>query len=145
MAFRGQHEHSLDSKDRLTVPSKFRDGLAEGLVLSKGPDACLWMMTDTAFQAMEDEYIKPHSPFGIDARRLRRVFNATADEGHLDSAGRVRIPKHLLEEAGLDGACMVVGAGDYIEIWNAEAWKSEEADLKGAFSEIAENLSGAPG
>jgi len=145
VAFRGQHEHSLDSKDRLTVPSKFRDGLAEGVVLSKGPDACLWMMTDKAFQTLEDEYIKPHSPFGADARRLRRVFNSTADESQLDSAGRVRVPKHLVEEAGLDGACMVVGAGDYIEIWNAEAWKREEEDLKGAFTEIAENLSGAPG
>lgn len=144
MAFRGQHEHSLDSKDRLTVPSKFREGLAEGVVLSKGPDACLWMMTDKAFQQMEDEYIKPHSPFGSKARQLRRVFNSSAEEGELDSAGRVRIPKHLAESAGLDGACAVIGAGDYIEIWNAEAWKKEEEMLKGAFTEIAEGLSGAP-
>ncbi|MGK2955175.1 MAG: division/cell wall cluster transcriptional repressor MraZ [Solirubrobacterales bacterium] len=144
MAFRGKHEHSLDSKDRLTVPSKFRNGLADGVVLAKGPDACLWMMTDQAFQAMEDEYIKPHSPFGSDARKLRRHFNATAEEGELDSAGRVRIPRHLIDTADLDGACAVIGAGDYIEIWSAKTWKKEEAKLESEFAEIAEGLSGAP-
>ena len=144
MAFRGQHEHSLDSKDRLTVPSRVREDLAEGVVLSKGPDACLWMMTDQAFQKMEDDYIKPHSPFGVDARNLRRAFNSSAEESELDSAGRVRIPKNLLEDAGLDGACAVIGVGGYIEIWNAESWKREAAKLKDAFPEIAEGLSGAP-
>ena len=144
MAFRGQHEHSLDSKDRLTVPSKFRNGLADGVVLAKAPDACLWMMTEQAFQAMEDEYIKPHSPFGADARKLRRRFNSTAEESELDSAGRVRIPKKLIEAAGLDGACAVIGAGDYIEIWGAEAWKAEEEKLDAEFADIAEGLSGAP-
>ena len=144
MAFRGQYEHSLDSKDRLTVPSKFRNGLADGVVLAKSPDACLWMMTEQSFQAMEDEYIKPHSPFGSDARRLRRVFNASADEGELDSAGRVRIPRKMVEAAGLDGACAVIGAGDYIEIWGAAAWEKEQSKLDGEFAEIAEGLSGAP-
>ncbi|MBK5233069.1 MAG: division/cell wall cluster transcriptional repressor MraZ [Thermoleophilia bacterium] len=144
MAFRGQHEHSLDSKDRLTVPSKFREGLAEGVVLSKGPDACLWMMTDQAFQEIEDDYIKTHSPFGATARDLRRVFNSSAEEGELDSAGRVRIPKNLIKDAGLEGECAVIGAGDYVEIWNAEAWKKEDERLKGSFAEIAEGLSGAP-
>jgi MraZ protein len=144
VAFRGQYEHSLDSKDRLTVPAKFREALAEGVVLSKGPDTCLWMMTEQAFQEMEDQYIKPHSPFGGDARKLRRLFNSSADEGELDSAGRVRIPGHLIESAGLNGACAVIGAGDYIEIWGDQAWQKEKQRLDGEFSEIAEGLSGAP-
>lgn len=143
MAFRGQHEHSLDSKDRLTVPRKFRDALADGYVLAKGPDACLWLYATKDFDAMADRYVAPHSPFGADARNLRRMLNASADEGDLDSAGRIRIPEPLKSMAGLEGACTVVGAGEYIEIWSAEAWAKVNAELQDQFAEVAENLAGA--
>ncbi|HRV59728.1 MAG: division/cell wall cluster transcriptional repressor MraZ [Solirubrobacterales bacterium] len=142
MAFRGQHEHSLDSKDRLTVPRKFRAALDDGYVLAKGPDACLWLYATKDFDAMEERYVAPHSPFGADARNLRRMLNASADEGELDAAGRIRIPDDLKKLTGIDGACAVVGAGDYIEIWNAEAWAKLNEDLLGQFADVAENLSG---
>lgn len=140
MAFRGQHEHSLDAKDRLTVPSKFRDQLADGVVLVKGPDPCLWLMPSDRFDSMVERYIAPHSPFGADARRLRRVFNANAEETELDSAGRVRVARRLADAAELDGACAVVGSGEYIEIWNAASWEKENEAVSGDFFEIAENF-----
>lgn len=143
MAFRGQYEHSLDSKDRLTVPSVFREALAGEFVLAKGPDPCLWLMPKQDFEAMSAQYIAPHSPFGANSRRLRRFFNANATEGELDSAGRVRVARKLIEAAGLDGTCAVVGAGDYIEIWSAEAWQKETELLESEFAEIAESMAGA--
>jgi MraZ protein len=142
VAFRGQHEHSLDSKDRLTVPRKFRAALDEGYVLAKGPDACLWLYATKDFDAMEERYVAPHSPFGADARNLRRMLNASADEGDLDAAGRIRIPDDLKQLAGIEGACAVVGTGDYIEIWNADAWAKLNENLLGQFADVAENLSG---
>ncbi|MCB0871086.1 MAG: division/cell wall cluster transcriptional repressor MraZ [Solirubrobacterales bacterium] len=142
MAFRGQHEHSLDSKDRLTVPRKFRAALDDGYVLAKGPDACLWLHATKDFDAMEERYVAPHSPFGAEARRLRRVLSASADEGDLDAAGRIRIPADLKEKAGIDSACTVVGTGTYIEIWNSEAWARIDEELDGEYQEISENLAG---
>lgn len=144
MAFRGQYEHSLDSKDRLTVPSAFREALAGEIVLAKGPDPCLWLMTKEDFEAMSAQYIAPHSPFGANARRLRRIFNANASEGELDSAGRVRVNRKLIEAAGLEGTCAVIGAGEYVEIWAADAWAKENELLDAEFGEIAETMAGSP-
>jgi MraZ protein len=76
VAFRGLYEHSLDSKDRLTVPSRFRASLADGIVLSKGFDPCVWVHTTGEFEQLSDRFLSPHSPFGADARALRRRFTA---------------------------------------------------------------------
>ncbi len=142
MAFRGQYEHSLDSKDRLTVPAKFRKDLSDRAVIVKGPDVCLWLMTEKAFDSLSEQYIAPHSPFGNNARKMRRLFNSGAADGELDSAGRVSIPKNLIEAADLDGACTVIGAGEYLEIWNTGEWDREQQKLQAEFPEIAEGMSG---
>jgi MraZ protein len=144
VAFRGLYEHSLDSKDRLTVPSRFRSDLAEGVVLSKGFDPCVWVQPTEAFEQLTDRFLSPHSPFGADARQLRRRLHGDSFDDTLDSAGRIRIPRRLLEHAGLDGNCVVVGAGEYLEIWNAEAWAKQEEVLDAAAPEIAEGLAAGP-
>ena len=142
MAFRGIYEHSLDSKDRLTVPARFRSALADGVVLSKGFDPCVWVQTTAAFEQLSERFLSPHSPFGRDARQLRRRFHGGSFDDNLDSAGRIRIPKALIEHAGLSGPCVVIGAGEYLEIWDAEAWAKEEAALDEAAPAIAEGLAG---
>jgi MraZ protein len=142
MAFRGLYEHSLDSKDRLTVPSRFRAALAEGVVLSKGFDPCVWVHTTAEFEQLSDRFLSPHSPFGGDARRLRRRFHGGSFDEKLDAAGRVHIPRTLIEHAGLAGPCVVIGAGEYLEIWDAEAWARQEAELDAAAPQIAEGLAG---
>ena len=57
-----------------------------------------------------------------------------------DLAGRVRLPKPLIEHAGLSGACVVIGAGEYLEIWDAAAWAEQEEELDASAPEIAEGL-----
>jgi MraZ protein len=143
VAFRGIYEHSLDSKDRLTIPSRFRAALSDGVVLSKGFDPCVWLHTTEEFEQLSDRFLAPHSPFGRDARRLRRRFHGGSFDETLDSAGRIRLPKPLIEHAALDGPCVVAGAGEYLEIWNAEDWAKQEAELDMEAPEIAESLSGA--
>ena len=143
MAFRGLYEHSLDSKDRLTVPVRFRSALADGVVLSKGLDPCVDLYTPDAFERVSDTYLAPHSPFSSDARKMRRRFHGGSFDEKLDSAGRVRLPKPLIEHAGLSGACVVIGAGEYLEIWDAEAWARQESELDAEAPEIAEGLAGA--
>ena len=143
MAFRGHYEHSLDAKDRLTVPARFRSALADGVVLSKGFDPCVWLQTTEAFERLSDRFLSPHSPFGRDARRLRRRFHGGSFDEKLDSAGRLRIPKPLIEHAGLSGSCVVIGAGEYLEVWDAAAWARQEQELDDEAPEIAEGLAGA--
>jgi MraZ protein len=140
LAFRGLYEHSLDSKDRLTVPARFRSALADGVVLSKGLDPCVDLYTPEAFDRVSDTYLAPHSPFSSDARKMRRRFHGGSFDEKLDSAGRVRLPRHLIEHAELDGPCVIVGAGANLEIWNAETWAGYQKELDAAAAEIAENL-----
>jgi MraZ protein len=140
LAFRGLYEHSLDSKDRLTVPARFRSALADGVVLSKGLDPCVDLYTPEAFERVSDTYLAPHSPFSADARKMRRRFHGGSFDEKLDSAGRVRLPKPLLEHAELDGPCVIVGAGDNLEIWKAETWARHQKELDSAAAEIAESL-----
>jgi len=145
VAFRGIYEHSLDSKDRLTVPSRFRAALSDGVVLSKSFDPCVWLHTPEGYEDLSARFLTPHSPFGREARSMRRRFHGGSFDEKLDSAGRIRVPRALLEHAGLDGACVVVGTGEYLEIWNADAWAKQEEELDAKAPEIAEGLAGGEG
>jgi MraZ protein len=142
VAFRGIYEHSLDSKDRLTVPSRFRAALSDGVVLSKSFEPCVWLHTPEGYDDLAERFLTPHSPFGVEARRMRRRFHGGSFDEKLDSAGRVRVPKPLIEHAALAGPCVVVGAGEYLEIWSAEAWARQEEELDAEAPQIAEGLAG---
>ena len=103
----------------------------------------MWLQTTAAFERLSDRFLSPHSPFGRDARRLRRRFHGGSFDEKLDSAGRVRIPKPLIEHAGLSGSCIVIGAGEYLEVWDAAAWARQEQELDAEAPDIAEGLAGA--
>ena len=94
------------------------------------------------FEQLSDRFLSPHSPFGRDARQLRRRFHGGSFDETLDSAGRIRLPKMLVEHAGLDGPCALVGAGEYLEIWSADAWAKMQADLDARGSDVAASLIG---
>jgi MraZ protein len=143
LAFRGRYEHSLDSKDRLTVPARFRSALADGVVLSKGLDPCVDLYTVDGFNQFSERFLAGLSPLSTEGRKMRRRFHGGSFDEKLDSAGRIRVPKPLIEHAGLDGNCVVIGAGEYLEIWNADAWAKQEEELDAAAPEIAEGLASA--
>ena len=106
------------------------------------PQHCyVWIQTEASFDAMSDRYIAPHSPFGEGGRDMRRLINASAFDDGLDSAGRVKVPKLLKDHAGLDGNCIVIGAGDYLEIWNGDAWEKKSEELDREAATIAEGIS----
>lgn len=140
MAFHGQHEHSLDSKDRLTIPSRFRAALADGVILVKGLDPCVEVFPVDEFKRFEEREVARLGSFSRDQRRMRRRIYAHSVDEKLDSAGRIRLPSHLIEHASLDGPCVVVGAGDYLEIWSPKEWGSEETEVEAKANEIAEGL-----
>ena len=137
MAFRGQYEHSLDSKDRLTVPARFRAALAEGVVLSKGLDPCVEVYPTDELRAARRALPRAAQPVQPRGAHAAPPLPRPLLRRELDSAGRVRLPKHLIEHAGLEGSCVVIGVGEYLEIWNAEAWAKQDAEID-ADAQIAE-------
>jgi MraZ protein len=145
MAFRGQHEHSLDSKDRMTIPARLRAALAEGVVLSAGLDPCVDVYPVSAYAELEANYLSNLGPMTRRSRMLRRRFYSGSDEAELDSAGRVRLPRNLITHAGLEGPCIIVGAGDHLEIWSAESWGPEREEFEAKAAELAEGLEGPGG
>lgn len=140
MAFRGQHEHSIDAKDRITVPAAYRAALAGGIVVMEGVERCVEVWPQDAAEAMEAAWINPLSPMGADGRRIRRRVFGTSERTELDSAGRVRLPRHLIEHGGLEGTCLVVGVGDHLEIWSRDAWGRESEQFEAQAAELTERL-----
>jgi MraZ protein len=140
LSFRGHYEHSLDSKDRLTVPARFRAPLADGVVLAKGLDPCVEVWTTDNYASFTDDFLSQANPLTPDGRMVRRFFHGNSYDEKLDSAGRIRIPKHLVEHAELAGACVVIGMADHFEVWNERNWTEQEAQSSARVNEAAAEL-----
>src|SRR5881397_1410092 len=85
LAFRGHYEYTLDTKNRLTIPAKFRAALSGGVVLAKSLDTCISIWTLAGWEEFTDRAIKPRDPFSIETRRLQRYFHAGSFDAQLDS------------------------------------------------------------
>jgi MraZ protein len=141
LSFRGQFEHNLDAKDRLTVPSRFRAALADGVVLAKGLDPSVWVFSPEGYERFTERFLGETNPLGRRGRMMRRHFHGNSFDENLDSAGRIRVSRKLLEHAGLgEGPCVVVGSDDWFELWSPERWAAYEREMDAEISDVAENL-----
>jgi MraZ protein len=140
LAFRGQHEHNLDAKDRLTVPARFRAALSEGVVLTAGLDPCVEVFPVGDYSRHEQDALAQLNPFSRSDRMMRRRILARSHDDSLDSAGRIHLPKHLIEHAGLEGSCVVVGLVDHLELWSAEAWNAHNEEIDAGAEEMSEEV-----
>ncbi len=129
MAFHGTFEHTLDAKHRLTVPSKYRTALSGTVFLVKDVDRCISVYHEDTYSAMTRSALAGLNEMSPQARELRRFFHANATDVELDSAGRVMLPPSHLEHAGIDRQVVIIGAGDSLELWDRETWKTYETDL----------------
>ena len=122
MAFRGTFDYTLDAKNRLTVPARFRAELAGGVVLAKGLERCVAVWTPAAYDAYTAAALEGLHPLSKEAQKLRRFFSANSLDTELDAAGRVMLPAFLLEHAGLERDVVVTGSGEALEIWDRKSW-----------------------
>lgn len=123
LAFRGTFDHTLDAKNRLTVPSKFRAALADGVVLAKGFEPCAGIWRTRDYERYVEESLGPYPRVSDERARLKRFFSSNAWDTELDSAGRVMIPPRLMELAELRRDVRVIGADDCLEVWAPETWE----------------------
>ena len=140
MAFRGTFDHTLDAKNRLTIPSRFRSALAGGIVLAKGLERCVAVWTPDAYEAYTAAALEGLHPLSKQAQKLRRFFSANSLDTELDAAGRVMVPSFLLEHAGLAKDVVVTGAGEALEIWDRVTWSAYNDALASDVDEITASL-----
>ncbi len=140
MTFRGTFDYNLDAKNRLTVPSKFRAALSDGVVVAKGVERCLALWCPEDYDAHTAAALEGLNPLSPQARELNRFFSANAFDAELDSAGRVQLSAVVIEHAGLEKEVVITGAGDCLEVWSRNSWSSYNEDLSARVPEIAANL-----
>jgi MraZ protein len=135
--FLGEFIHTTDDGGRLTIPARFRDDLADGLVVTRGLDRCLAIYPMDEWNRLA-ERVSALPMTDRRARAFRRLVFANAADATLDSHGRMLIPPRLREYAGLDGEVVVTGLNTYIELWNPDAWSEERAHVEGDDETIEE-------
>jgi MraZ protein len=136
----GEHEHTLDDKNRLTLPAKFRQDFVEGIVVTRGMDGCLFAYTRADWDSLVERRLATLDPLSKEGRRMQRFFFSGAAETELDKQGRVGIPAALLEHAKLGRDVVVAGVHDHLEIWDRAAWRTELAEVEGSAEDVAERL-----
>ena len=127
--FLGRYEHNIDEKGRLTIPARYRELLENGAYVTQGFDHNLIVHPSVFFEELSQKvnrlaYNDPN------ARQLKRFMFSTAERCDIDRVGRILIPQFLREAAGLSDVVMMVGAGDYFEIWAPEHWERQNQLLQ---------------
>ena len=140
MAFRGTYDHTIDAKNRLTVPAKFRAALADGAVLTRGSERCVELWPAQDYEAVQGGALQGLNPLAPDARELRRRLFGSAFDTELDGAGRVGLAPKLVEHAGLKRDVAIVGAGEWLEIWDRDAWASVDEDSPARIQQLTRDL-----
>ncbi len=141
--FYGEHEHTMDRKGRLIIPSRFREVMkehyTERLVATRGLDHCLFLFPEDEWRSQESRF-RALSFTKQEARRFNRFFFSGAAELGCDRQGRVLIPPYLKEYAGIKRDVIVVGVSNRIEVWDKEEWKKFYEQGKDTYEQIAEKL-----
>jgi MraZ protein len=135
--FLGEFQHSLDAKGRIILPSKFRAQLESGLVITRAPDGCLWVMSSADFQTWAETLRESTRRGDPRWRDVQRFIFSGAHEDHPDKQGRISVPEHLREHAGLEREVTITGNDDRIEVWRRDRWDERRA---AAAARMAEDL-----
>ena len=135
--FMGEYNHTVDTKGRLIVPSKFREQLGDEFVVTKGLDGCLFVYSKSEWENIEKKF--RNVPLTTkDARKFARFFFAGAASCEVDKQGRILLPVVLREYAGIEKEVVSVGVFNRVEIWDKDKW--QESNSYDDMDEIAEHM-----
>ena len=137
--FFGTFSPKLDDKGRLFLPAKFRDELAEGLVVTRGQERCLNVWSREEFGRFT-ERLRAMPVTNKSGRDYVRMLFAGASDETPDKQGRITIPPMLREYASLSKECIVIGAMNRVEIWDADSWASYSDSQEQAFSDLSDDV-----
>ncbi|MBQ1488531.1 MAG: division/cell wall cluster transcriptional repressor MraZ [Lachnospiraceae bacterium] len=139
MSFKSEYNHTIDPKGRLVIPTKFRPGLGNSFVITKGIDKCLYFYPVDAWEEMEDKLAK--IPLTNKAgRTFARFMIGGAAEVDMDAQGRILLPAYLREYAEIIKDTVMIGMVNHVELWAKELRDAASEDVD--INEIAESLDG---
>lgn len=130
--FLGEYSHTLDTKNRITLPSKLRDEMGVVAVLAKSIDKCVSVYSTSAWNSYTE---KLDTLPGTETRVLKRFIYSSAFEAEFDSQGRILIPANLCAYAGLEKNVKIIGAGDHVELWSESVWDETQSETDTAAME----------
>lgn len=136
----GEYEHTIDDKNRLTLPARFRQSFSDGVVVTRGIDRCLDVHTREGWDDFVRSRLQGLDRFSGEARQMRRYLFSAGVEAELDKQGRVTLPAGLMKKVGLGRDVVVAGVGEYLEVWDRSAWAAQIADVEGRAESVAESL-----
>ncbi len=137
--FLGTHTPKLDEKGRFFLPAKFREELADGLVITRTQDRALAIYPMATFVQMTSEIAS--APTSVkQVRDYQRMLAAGASDETPDKQGRITIPPHLRSYAGLEKDVVVIGAINRLEVWDAATWQAYSAEQEPAFAGMDEEV-----
>jgi MraZ protein len=137
--FFGEYNHNIDDKGRMSIPSKFREGLGEKFFVTQGLDKCLFVFPYEEWKSFEEK-LKNLPLTNRDARAFVRFFYAGAMDCSLDKQGRINLNTKLREHATLGKEVSIIGVGSRVEIWDRNAWEQYNAPDNLSYDDIAEQM-----
>ncbi len=138
----GEFIHTIDEKNRISLPAKFRKEMGGELVITPGLDNCLFLFTKKEW-AKISEKLSNFSMLSADNRSFNRFMFGGATEVSVDSIGRMLLPDFLKDRANLKGKAALVGVQNRLEIWNDKAWADYKKKVASQADSLAERLGGA--
>jgi len=137
--FIGEYRHTFDTKNRISLPAKFRKELGNSVIVTRGLDKCLFIYPKSAWKK-EAEKIAQYSTGSAAGRGLSRLMLAGAVEADVDSAGRILVPDYLRTFATLAEKSVLAGVNDRVEVWNEDAWNTYTESIERDADAFAETL-----
>jgi MraZ protein len=135
----GEYEHTLDEKKRISLPKAFRGSLGKRVVVTRGLDNCLFMYSRGAWEKVAEK-LQSLSFVHADTRGFNRFLLSGAAEVDVDAAGRILIPDHQKEYAGLKKRVVFAGISDRVEMWDADHWESYKKRIDKDAERMAKKL-----
>ena len=142
--FYGEYEHTVDEKNRVTLPARFRHALANGVVLARGIENNIDVFPNDSWSSSVARVAELDS-FTREAREMKRHVFAGAVVSELDRQGRVLVPPRLAEHARLGKEVVVAGVHDHLEIWDRAEWAARQSAMEGSAGDVAERLANKSG
>lgn len=138
----GEYTHTIDDKNRVSLPSKFRSLMGKKIVVTSGLDQCLFAFTTKEWQRIAEKLSENSSMLSSDMRSFTRYMFAGASEVEVDNIGRILVPDFLRERANLKTKVVLIGVQNRLEIWNEKSWIDYKKQVEKRVGSLAEKLSG---
>ena len=133
--FLGEFTHKVDSKNRIMMPSEFRENLKGDFYITKGPENSLIIYTEEEF-AKQSQKLDERINESKKNRAIKRLFFSSTVKMSLDKQGRILLNKNFKDYSGIKDEAMIIGNNTTIELWDRERWQAYIDEVEVNLSDI---------